>query len=89
MVARNYKTRLYEIDIVSVCRDKMYFTEVKYRRDAEHGGGWAAVNKSKIARMKFAAEDYMRRNSEYASYDPVLAAASVSGDFVVDGWMVI
>ena len=87
IVARNYKTRLYEIDIVSIYQDKIFFTEVKYRRDEEYGGGWAAVNKSKIARMEFAAEDYMRSNSEYIQYDPALAVASVSGDFVVDGWL--
>lgn len=61
VVARNWRTKFCEIDIVSKCNDTLYFTEVKYRKTASHGGGIAAVTKKKQQQMAFAAELYCAR----------------------------
>ena len=55
ILVRNFKTKLYEIDIVSACDGKIYFTEVKMRKNHDAGGGIYAVDKKKLAKMEFAA----------------------------------
>ena len=86
ILARNYKTKLYEIDIVSSFDGKIYFTEVKTRRN--HSGIFA-VDKKKLSKMQFAAECFLKYHKEYAGLNPLLAAASVNGDFKVEDFVVI
>ena len=89
IIQRNYKTRFCEIDIVSVCRDKIYFTEVKTRKNNFHGGGLYAVDKKKLERMKFAVESYLKYNKKYNSLNPQMAVADVDGDYNVLDWIPI
>ena len=77
IVARNWKTKFCEIDIVSQKDDTTYFTEVKYRKNAAHGDGLAAITPKKQRQMRFAAELYMQKYPTPAS--PLLAAAAVTG----------
>lgn len=88
IVARNFKTCYYEIDIVSVCDETIYFTEVKYRKNDKRGGGLMAIDKKKQEQMRFAAECFMKfYERKYAKYDPMLAVADVAGeDFEVKDW---
>ena len=89
ILARNFKTKLYEIDIVSLVDGKIYFTEVKTRKNHVAGGGLYAVDKKKLAKMQFAAECFLKYHKEYASFDPLLAVASVNGDFEVEDLVII
>lgn len=57
---RNWKTPRCEIDIVSQKGEMLYFTEVKYRRQQNQGGGLAAITKTKLAQMRYASEVYVR-----------------------------
>ena len=86
IVARNFKTKLYEIDIVSVCGEKIYFTEVKTRSLADFGGGLSAIDARKLNKMRFAAESFLKYKAIYNIYDPVLAVASVDGGYRVLDW---
>ena len=90
IIARNHKTYFYEIDIVSV-KDKMiYFTEVKYRRNADFGGGLMAINTKKQKQMRYGAESFLKMKPEFKNLDPILAVADVTGeDFVVKDWFVL
>ncbi len=63
ILARNWRTRWCEIDIVSKKGEKYYFTEVKFRKTADFGGGEAAISKKKIEQMKFAAEFFAHKNN--------------------------
>lgn len=87
--ARNFKTKFCEIDIVSIYEEKLYFTEVKTRKNADFGGGLAAIDKKKLDKMKFAAEVFLKFRPEYQKYDPLLAVASVDGDYRVLDFVVI
>ncbi|MBQ2659646.1 YraN family protein, partial [Candidatus Saccharibacteria bacterium] len=90
IVARNYKTRTYEIDIVSTIGDKIYFTEVKTRKDNSRGGGIYAVDIKKRVQMKFAAESFLAEHGEFAGYNPILAVADVDGvNMDVKNWVEI
>lgn len=91
VLMRNFKTRFCEIDIISVCGEKIYFTEVKYRKSDVAGGGIAAVDKKKLERMKFAVESFLKFRQDLKSrYSPMLAVAEVTGeDFEVKDWFEI
>ena len=91
IVARNFKTYFYEIDIVSICDDKIYFTEVKYRENNLRGGGLSAIDAKKLQQMRFAAECFLKYGSrEFGSFNPLLAVANVTGeDFEVKDWFVL
>lgn len=86
---RNHKTHFYEIDIISVKGHKIYFTEVKYRSNNIHGSSLDAITPTKLRQMHFAAESYLKyRATKYRNYQPLLAAASVSGDtYTVTAWL--
>ena len=76
---RNWRTKYCEIDIVSTFGGIVYFTEVKYRKNAQQGGGIAAITAKKQTQMAFAAEYYAVKNSLIKT-DLRLAVASVTGD---------
>ncbi len=86
---RNFKTRYCEIDIVSKTETEIYFTEVKYRKNDDFGGGLAAVDAKKIEKMKVAAEIYLKYHPELKDLQPLLAVANVSGNFEIKNWFTI
>ena len=75
---RNWKTKFCEIDIVSKFGDVIFFTEVKYRKKADQGGGLAAITPKKLRQMKFASELYVS-SKKISDIDLRLAAISVAG----------
>ena len=73
---------------VDVMTGKIFFTEVKYRKDDVRGGGLAAVDKAKLEQMRFAVEVFLKKNRKFEEYDPLLTVADVAGeDFVVRDWV--
>lgn len=87
VLACNYRTKFYEIDIISQKDQNIYFTEVKYRKTAKHGSGMAAVTKQKLKQMRFAAEAFL--SYHHTNLTPKLAVASVSDNFQLDNWLVL
>ena len=75
---RNWKTKYCEIDIVSRKNDVIYFTEVKYRKKSDQGGGLAVITTKKINQMKFAAKYYALSN-EIDDINLRLAVMSLNG----------
>lgn len=90
IIAHNYKTSAFEIDLISAQGTKLYFTEVKYRKTAHHGQATAQVTPKKLQQMHFAAEGFLVQHPEYRRYQPVLAVGAVSGtDFELDEWFAL
>ena len=96
IIARNHKTKFYEIDIISTRGRQIFFTEVKYRKNSTYGAPIAAITAQKKARMQFAAEAFLKyahqhpRLKPLAKLQPSLAAAAVSGpQFRLDDWFMI
>ena len=90
IIAQNFRDKRCEIDLVSVdvMTGKIFFTEVKYRKDDERGGGLMAVDKAKREQMEFAAEMFLKKNPKFRNYDPLLTVADVGGeDFMVRDWV--
>ena len=80
IIARNWRTKWCEIDIVSLKDETLYFTEVKYRKNAEFGDGLAAITTKKQQQMRFAAELFAAKFQIFAGRDMRLLAVSVSGE---------
>ena len=84
----NYKTKLYEIDIISEKDDIIYFTEVKYRKNSGHGNPKDMVTPKKLEQMKFAAKAFM--NYKNLQNDYKLAVGTVSGEnYLFEDWFPI
>lgn len=81
IIARNWRTKACEIDIIA-CKDGLVrLVEVKFRKQHRQGGGLAAITPDKLHRMNRAARLWMQRNP---GTDALLAVVTVSGsDYTV------
>src|SRR4051794_6995703 len=61
IVARNYRCRAGEIDIVARDGEMLAFVEVRLRRNAHFGGAAASITDAKRRRMRTAALHYIAR----------------------------
>ena len=86
IVARNYKTKLFEVDIISQKAQVLYFTEVKYRSGRDFGEALDFIDKKKQQKMHLAVEGFMATHPEYADFRPTLAVAAVDKDFNLEEW---
>lgn len=83
ILARNWKNKFCEIDIVSKKGQKYYFTEVKFRKNAVFGGGESAISKKKIRQMRFAAEFFLHQEKLGAVDAELLGAVVQGADFEI------
>jgi putative endonuclease len=58
LLARNYRTRSGEVDIIARDGETTVFVEVKERQDTSHGEGYEAVTRVKRRRVYRAAQSY-------------------------------
>ncbi len=90
ILAQNTRSKSYEIDLVSLKSDHIYFTEVKYRKTADFGSALDQVTPAKHQQMHFAAENYLATHPKLQSLIPELAVATVEGpDFTFKDWLVL
>lgn len=95
VIARNFKTKTCEIDLISTCGDQIYFTEVKYSANpTNEGTPLVRITPRKQQQMAYAAQVFLQKHQEMseqiAQLTPVLAAASVTGgDYTVKEWVVL
>lgn len=80
ILARNFRSRTGEIDIV--CREETYlvFTEVKYRKTAKNGAPEEAVGPAKQRRIFEAARFYMARFGVAPDTDIRFDVVAILGD---------
>ena len=86
IVARNYKTKLFEVDIISKKDKALYFTEVKYRGGSDFGAGLDFIDQKKQQKMHLAVAGFLATHPEYADSTPILAVAAVDKDFSLEEW---
>lgn len=79
IIARNWKTKYCEIDIVSQKNSTLYFTEVKYRRQPNQGGGLAAITQKKLDQMHYAAKFYVY-SRKITGMPLLVSAISLTGE---------
>ena len=86
MIARNWRCRVGELDLILSRDDVLVFCEVKTRRGTAHGGGVAAVTAIKQAKLRTLAEMFMMHTSRWnaaARFD-VASVLLTDGDATVD-----
>ena len=72
LLARNFRCRHGEIDLVAEERGTLVFAEVRYRRDQRYGGAAESVTAAKRARLIAAARFYLARRPDAACRFDVL-----------------
>lgn len=81
ILARNWRNKWCEIDIVARRRGELHLVEVKYRQHHSFGGGFGAITADKVRRLQRAALAFSRGD------EPVLVdVVSVSGQ--PDAWQI-
>jgi putative endonuclease len=61
LVARNFRCKGGEIDLIMQEQHALVFVEVRKRADARHGGAAASVTSAKQGRLIIAAQIYLQR----------------------------
>lgn len=62
-VARNYRCRCGEIDLIMQSPDGLIFVEVRFRRSRSFGGAAASVDRRKQQKLLATAQHYLQRNN--------------------------
>lgn len=78
IIARNERTRFYEIDIIALKNNRLHFVEVKYRRQTDSGDGVAAITNTKLQRLIKAAQVWQATHPVYTDYEASLDIAAVT-----------
>lgn len=90
IIAKNFRTKSAEIDLVSTKDQQLFFTEVKFRSKSDHGSALTQITPTKLDQMSYASEVFMHKNPHFRDYQPLLAAASVTKpDFTIEDWLVV
>ena len=78
ILGRNVRGRAFEIEIVSKLGEKIFFTEVKTRKNSDHGAPAEFVDAKKLEKMKLGASAYMKSKNLNSNF--ALAVGTVEGD---------
>ena len=87
ILARNYRRRFGEIDIIARHRGQLVFIEVKTRLSTRYGSPFAAVDRRKQHQLVRVATDYIARHhleDEVARFDVVAVTRDRDGRIHVD-----
>lgn len=80
IIARNFASKVGEIDVVSVKEGTFHFIEVKYRKDNEYGTGSEAVSKVKLKKIYKVAEYFLVSNKLPSDLPCSIDVISIQGD---------
>ena len=76
IIARNYRVRIGEIDIIARDGNELVFIEVKYRKSRSYGGAEYAISAAKQKVIRRVAEWYMKQHrinpNTFCRFDAVL-----------------
>lgn len=90
IIAQNYRTPNYEIDIISKLESKIFFTEVKYRKSNAQGTPLVQITPAKYQQMFFAAQNFLSQHPQFSDLQPCLAAAAVEGpNYEFRKWIIL
>ena len=82
MVARNWRCRIGELDLVLLKGETLVFCEVKARRGARFGAGYEAVTARKRAKVRAVAEAFLLSSNLARNLARNLGPAAVRFDVV-------
>lgn len=79
IIARNYRCKLGEIDLIATEHEAMHFVEVRYRRNDRYGSAADSVGITKQRKIKQTARHFLHCHPEYHSFYCQFDVVSVSG----------
>ncbi|MBI5461145.1 MAG: YraN family protein [Gammaproteobacteria bacterium] len=89
LVARNYRCRQGEIDLIMQDRDNLVFVEVRYRRQSRYGSGLESVTPRKQRRIVHCAAHYLHCHPQAAQraarFDVVALRPDNNGELIDTG----
>ncbi len=68
LLARNWRCKRGELDLVMLDRDTVVFVEVRYRLHAGFGGALGSVDTRKQEKLILAAQHFLQKESRWASH---------------------
>ena len=68
IIAKNWRTKICEIDLIAQKEDVIYFVEVKYRGSESQGSGFEYIGPQKLGRLKFAARVWTQSSGWEGDY---------------------
>ncbi len=85
-LARNFRCRAGEIDLIMMDTNILVFVEVRYRANQDFGSALESITKRKQARVVRAAANFLQRNAQFQQlacrFDAVgISGASAATDF--------
>ncbi|WP_085901515.1 YraN family protein [Kiloniella majae] len=90
ILARNYKTRVGEVDLIAHKKRLICFVEVKKRHDFETAS--QAISQKQKVRITHAAQYFLKQNPQYQDFDQrfdaVLIGATVFPYHIKNAWQV-
>lgn len=79
IIAKNYRNRFCEIDVIAKNEEFIIFVEVKYRSSENYGGGLGAVNFQKQTRLRRSAEYWLAYNQWNEKLQPRIDVIAIDG----------
>jgi putative endonuclease len=87
-IARNWRCRMGEIDLIMLDNDILVFVEVRFRSSVQHGGAAGSVDLRKQRRLIAAARHYLRLRPEAAQrqcrFDVIAVQPAGEGESGID-----
>lgn len=78
-MARNYRCKLGEIDLIARDSRRLHIVEVRYRKNDRFGSGAESVGQAKQRKIKLTAKHFLHCNPEYHAFYCQFDVISVSG----------
>jgi putative endonuclease len=79
LLARNYTTRLGELDLVMRDGSSIVFVEVRYRENPAHGDGADSIGSAKRRKLVRAAALYLQEHPKFAALPCRFDVVALSG----------
>ena len=80
IVARNYRCKMGELDLVAARHDQLLIIEVKYRRNASHGYAAEQVSTAKMKRIINATRHLLVNQPNYQNFSIRFDVIALDGD---------
>ena len=78
IIARNARSRFYELDIITVSQGYVVLIEVKYRKNQNYGGGLEAISQDKSKRLSNGFNAWLCEHQEFSDFQPRIDLISVT-----------
>ena len=67
LLAKNYRSRRGELDLVMQEKDIVVFIEVRYRKNDAYGGAIESITQSKQQKLRATAEQYLQQETSLSN----------------------